>query len=82
MKPRRKLNDSQLEKASESLSKCLYIAGSVKALAADLGVTVGQVYKFVKRGYVSATCARTLGESEKYPEINKEDLCPDVKIWF
>lgn len=84
MKPRRSLTEEQLEQAAIHLAELTETAGSVQQLAADAGVEVRQVYRWLNKGYISATGAAALCKLPQYQAagFTKEALCPDVKIWY
>lgn len=64
----------------EELANLLNWVGSKARLAAQLGVTRQAVYYWVKRGRISATCAK---EVEVLTDglFTKERLRPDVMEW-
>jgi len=69
------------QEQADNLMRLIKYAGSRSRLANALNVHRQCVYDWVKRGRISATCAR---EAEKITNgfITKEDLRPDVDKWI
>lgn len=79
MRTRSKPRYEQLNHAANALQIVVDRAGGVIGLSKMLGVSRQTVSTWVRRGYISATKAQ---EAAEIAGITREELRPDVLVWY